>query len=518
MEIINQTVEELRKLIPESGDWGIVLYTDGGYRKETDVSSWGLHGYFYDYVDRKGGYGLKNCGPTNTGYVGPGIRIVDENDKILRRSLKNRLDVKPVRIAAYIDGYEPRYSGTNNEAEVAGLLHALKLIEALSPPQTQLVLDSEYALKGALLWNPKWRTQNYLKSDGTERDNKALWMEIGDLILRLEEKKIRIAWDWVKGHMDDVGNNTADLWSNQAMNAALNGHSEVSLKVSPIAKYWSPSVEINPMLREPRLYLLVNPPAPIIPEGQTYYFGNVGPTDGVEGQPSADQGYSVVNIPLACPVLELAQEYFREKCLQNNDLFVVRFRNDMITKAKVYKEILDEGTKFFEPRQDLQVIKNVHTRASSKGFGEAISPPEISFKLADNLLGLEKLLKAWMDGEEGNGIVSSEITDMFFEKEMKKNKEVTKYIPSTKAFTKGSLFVLDENEETREKAVPLTFGIDTPSPTTLRAVVNFNPRVYLIHWAENAFIRRYATVLQTDIGIGLWCGIYSNRAFMVNLR
>lgn len=516
MSNFEETVEELKKLIPVTGDWGLVLYTDGGYRGETNVSSWGMHGYFYDFVDRKGGYGLKKCGPTNTGYVGPGIRVVDEKGKILRRSVKNRLDVKPVRIAAYIDGYQPSIGGTNNQAEVSGLLNALLLIEAMSPPQTQLVLDSEYAMKGALLWNSKWKEQNYIKPDGSPRDNKELWLEVDAVMTRLNEKKLNIAWDWTKGHMDDVGNNHADLISNQAMNAAINGHADICYKVSPIGKYWSPTVTVHPLLKEPRLYLAVNQTYKPITEGKTYYFGNVGPTDDVEGQPSADRGYSVINIPTPDPVLDIVEDYFVANCLRNHDLFIVRLRNDMLTKAKVYSEVLEHGSKFFEPRPDLQVIKNVHTRAASKGFGEAIDPPERSNDLAENLIGLEMLLQKYMAGTHDE-IIRHEITHLFFGQEEKKNKVVAKYLASMKAATRADItFKHGELEHTR--AIALSYGIDLPSQATLRSLVNFNPKVYVIHWQENALMRRYATVVESDIGIGLWCGIYSNKTLLVNLR
>ena len=188
----------------------------------------------------------------------------------------------------------------------------------------------------------------------------------------------------------------------------------------------------------------------------------------------------------------------------------------MITKAKVYKEILDYGSKFFEPRPDLQVVKNVHTRNSIKGFGEAIDPVEISFKLADNLLGLEALLQTFMGGTDKK-LISHDITEMFYIKEMKKNKEVDKYVASNRSAVKGDI-TFEHDGGIKTRAVSLTYGIDLPSQTTLRSVVNFNPKVFVIHWPENDIQRRYATVLQTDIGIGLWCGIYSNIAFLVNLR
>lgn len=516
MSNFEETVAKLETMIPESGEWGLVLYTDGGFRKETNVSSWGLHGYMYDYVDRKAGYGLKKCAPTNTGYVGPGIRIVDEDDKPLRRSFKNRLDVVNVRIAAYIDGYEPLIGGTNNQAEVLGLLNALKLIEALSPPQTQLVLDSEYALKGALLWNPKWKEKNYIKNDGSEVPNKEIWAEVAQVIERIEAKKIKVAWDWVKGHRDDVGNNTADLTSNQAMNAAINNETGIRFTISEVAKYWSPAVTIHPLLREPRLYLPVNLVNRPIKEGQVYYFGNVGPADDVEGQPSADRGYSVVHLAEPDPVLSITEDYFRKACLTNHDIFIIRLRNDMITKAKMYAEILEHGSIFFEPKPENQVIKNVHTRKSEKGFGEAIDPPELSSKLLENLLRLEELLSIVRGGGHDT-IVSHEISDLFYGVEQKKNKEVVKYQASNKAFIRSEIKYVHEDREC-VRAIPLTYGIDLPSQSTLRALVNFNPKLHLIHWQENNLWRRYATVLETDVGCGLWCGIYSNKSFLVNER
>ena len=511
---LEETIIELKALIPESGDWGIVLYTDGGFRKETDVSSWGMHGYLYDYIDRKAGYGLKKCSPTNTGYVGPGIRVVDENGKVLRRNLKNRLDVVNVRIAAYIDSFEPLTGGTNNQAEVSGLLNALRLIVALSPPQAQLVLDSEYALKGALLWNPKWKEKNYIKNDGTEVTNKELWLEVAEVMAELEAKKIKVAWDWTKGHMDDIGNNHADLISNQAMNAAINGVSGINYIVSPIAKYWSPVADVHPLLREPRLYLPLNLKDRPIKEGKVYFFGNVGPNDDVEGRPSADRGYSAILLKEPDQVINIVEDYFRESCLTNRDIFIVRLRNDMITKAKMHNEIVNTGSIFFEPRPDKQVIKNVYTRKSETGFGEAIDPPELSMKLLDNLIRLEELLYVHQTDESGL-LAKHDITHLFYGLEEKKNKSVLKYIAPNKAFVRADISYLHK-EQQHNRAVPLTYGISLPSQNTLRAVVNFNPKVSIIHWEENDLWRRYATILETDIGIGLWCGIYSNKSFLVN--
>lgn len=126
------------------------------------------------------------------------------------------------------------------------------------------------------------------------------------------------------------------------------------------------------------------------------------------------------------------------------------------------------------------------------------------------------MLARFLDGTDED-LIGHEITEEFYTTEVKKNKEVAKFIPSNKAVVKSTIAFPWEGEE-KSKAVALTYGIDLPSQTTLRSVVNFNPKVYVIHWRDNAVIRRYATVLKTDLGIGLWCGIYSNKAFLVNLR
>ena len=516
MDNLEQCIDSLNEIVKAiksegSEEWGLVLYTDGGARDYIEVSSWGLHGYIYDHVERKAGYGLKKCAPTTAGYMGPGIRLVDDDGKELRKYIKHRLEPQPVRIRSYIDAHEPMGSYTNNYAETKGLLTALKMIDALRPPRTQLVLDSEYAMKGALLWNKKWAKNNYVKPDGSPVANAELWVQIGELMDKFEAEKFhqKISWDWVKGHRDDIGNNAADLASNKGMNASTNSHDKPHFKLSEIGKYWSPVVELNPLMKEPRLYMLVHASKRYLPAERTYFFGNVGPKDDVEGKPSSDRGYSVIHLNEPCPVISSIFDYFKENCLVDKDLFVARFRNDLIIKPKTYRDILEHGTKFFEPDKKQQIICDAYSRTASSGLGEMITPANVSYNLSDNLSKIEYLLADYLEGKfEGETI---EITDKLYEKITKKKAEVNSYIASNKAAL-GVETTLPERDDLR--LVALSYGIDLPSQGTLRAVVNLNPRVFFIHWKDTPITRRHATVLHTDNGIGLWCGIYSNRIYL----
>lgn len=88
-------------------------------------------------------------------------------------------------------GFEPLT--TNNRMELTAVIMALKKVPA--GVKANIYSDSQYITKGATLWLPKWRDNNWRKSDKTVVLNQDLWKELSNL---LAVKKC--IFNWVKGH------------------------------------------------------------------------------------------------------------------------------------------------------------------------------------------------------------------------------------------------------------------------------------------------------------------------------
>jgi len=58
--------------------------------------------------------------------------------------------------------------------------------------------------------------------------------------------------------------------------------------------------------------------------------------------------------------------------------------------------------------------------------------------------------------------------------------------------------------------VPLTVGLDIARRNVLGGVVDKNPKLYALTWRVSDHGFRYATVLQTEDDVAIWCGVHSN--------
>lgn len=65
---------------------------------------------------------------------------------------------------------------TNNRMELLSVIKGLSYFK--EPKEIIVFTDSEYVLKGATEWLPKWRAQNYKNSEGKEIKNRDLWEEL----------------------------------------------------------------------------------------------------------------------------------------------------------------------------------------------------------------------------------------------------------------------------------------------------------------------------------------------------
>ncbi len=102
---------------------------------------------------------------------------------------------------------------TNNRMELMAVIKALKIIEVDS--QIALFSDSKYVIDGITKWIKNWKMNNWQTSNKKEIKNLDLWKELDELT-----PKLKITWNWVKGHSTDEFNNKVDRL---ARNAAEKG-------------------------------------------------------------------------------------------------------------------------------------------------------------------------------------------------------------------------------------------------------------------------------------------------------
>lgn len=90
-----------------------------------------------------------------------------------------------------------RVKGTNQQAELLGILHVL-LLNPKGPLTIQM--DSQYALNVTEKWAYGWAKRNWVKADGKSVLNRDI---IEPLLELRRARKDPVTFQWVKGHRKD---------------------------------------------------------------------------------------------------------------------------------------------------------------------------------------------------------------------------------------------------------------------------------------------------------------------------
>lgn len=99
---------------------------------------------------------------------------------------------------------------TNNRMELTAVIKAL---EALTRPSLVVIhSDSRYVLQGITQWLDNWKRRNWKTAANAPVKNADLWRRLDAAAARHQ-----IAWNWVKGHSGDQGNDRADRLANLAI-------------------------------------------------------------------------------------------------------------------------------------------------------------------------------------------------------------------------------------------------------------------------------------------------------------
>ena len=100
-------------------------------------------------------------------------------------------------------------STTNNRMEMTAVLEALKSLST-SNPKVEVYSDSKYVLQGISEWRFGWQSRGWTNSQGSEVQNKDIWLPLCDVVDRLTASGVKFHWHYVPGHQGIPGNERVD--------------------------------------------------------------------------------------------------------------------------------------------------------------------------------------------------------------------------------------------------------------------------------------------------------------------
>ncbi len=99
---------------------------------------------------------------------------------------------------------------TNNRMELTAVIQALAALNRRS--RVALYTDSQYVRQGITSWIHQWKARGWRTADKQPVKNAELWRRLDELNAGHD-----VAWQWVKGHAGDPGNERADALANLGM-------------------------------------------------------------------------------------------------------------------------------------------------------------------------------------------------------------------------------------------------------------------------------------------------------------
>ncbi len=120
-------------------------------------------------------------------------------------------------VAYFDDGSCHEFGGrdratTNNRMEMQAAISALEFfVSTNQSSQCVLYTDSEYLIKGITQWVKGWKKKGWKTAAGKPVLNQDLWETLDTLNGKVQSQtKIPVAWQHVRGHSGNVGNERCD--------------------------------------------------------------------------------------------------------------------------------------------------------------------------------------------------------------------------------------------------------------------------------------------------------------------
>ena len=504
---------------PLVGNYGIVLYTDGGSNDDGTGGS-GVHGYIYQDFEpneKMPEYSAPKSVPSDRGYM---LKSLIKEGVIKRTTeawnivtkVKDEFTPKRVKVLAYIDIAKAVTKSTNNKTEALSMLYALTLVQTLNLNAVHIRADSDLTIKATVAWADSWAKNGWRKNTGEEPANVDIFKAILVEKHKLIEMGIPTNIEWVKGHSDFLGNIQADELAAKGKALTKNNDLDFFLEVNGVDGYWKDEVAINPLLSEPRFYYTTAVNAGYREGiGYIYHTGSHGKKDEMIGKKMSDINASVIVLKKPEPVLEQIRKSTLEiKPFQDGTLYDCRL--DVVSKPAIYNEIVDRGFKFMAMNKETGFVMT----HDSLPVLRIPRSPNLTFRAQGYFISLENILCDYINGTLSEDYVKTDITDFIYSRTKDaKGKEKVKVIDAPE-----SAYKVDINYpgmKDKKSTITLTYGIDIPRRLNLQRLASDIDRVEVLTWAESTVSYRYVTLIITKNGeCGVWAGAHSNLRIVLN--
>jgi ribonuclease HI len=482
---------------------GIVFYTDGAARPNPGDTGWGAHGYRYT-TDYDGSKVLSSrYVTTESGYVA--------TDKLTPLH-------RPVKPLEYYDLYgADEKSLTNNAAEIDAFLYTLSHLPTENIRTIQAYTDSEYLRRGVTEWLPLWARYNWRKQDGSAVSNQETWQAIAAVMERLRDQGIHLQIEWIRGHAGILGNELAHKLSVIGVMHARDRSYVSKCKVCPDKNYWKADITKHPLLSFRRLYF--NSSARYNTPGH-YYIAEPGCEEQYIGSKSPETAYAVIRLKTPEPVIEAVRNYQYTASHSVNTVMLLRLNK--LYSRDVYPYLEEHGryAMLSNHRQSLGV--NV---VDDEPLTVELRLGGLSLRAIENFGSLDELLDRYLTHTHGDatadpsmgatGFQCHDLTGVFYTPVA-----ATKSKPATVLFKSdypvGHRDVsVSVTVQTVTRPVPikvaLILGADLPSRNHLKTLETLQPSIVLLTWFESPYSIRYACVIETSTGVGIWSNFFANR-------
>ena len=136
-------------------------------------------------------------------------------------------------------------------------------------------------------------------------------------------------------------------------------------------------------------------------------------------------------------------------------------------------------------------------------------PVRQSFRLINDFNAVKDFLDRYRADNDSGVDSIMDITSYLYEQKESKSKITFKMIDHDDGFVVIPMDI-EHNGIKKTTHIPITIGVDTPSRMSLGRMRTIEPKVSLVTWDTLERTLRFAVLIETTEGIGVWMGIYSN--------